>query len=93
MKKYIAHFIVPPLAIAIITLLAISSLCHAEDKQETMHEVTINIVYNSVNAERANAITSDARKRYGDACKIDISSKKVATEHDSLVFFGVTNSN
>jgi uncharacterized surface protein with fasciclin (FAS1) repeats len=91
--RYTTRFILAPLAIAVCVLIGIASMCNAEDKQGTMHEVTIHVVYNAVNADRANAITSDARKRYGDACKIDISSKKVGTEDDSLVFYGVTNSN
>jgi hypothetical protein len=78
MMSYVTRFILAPLAIAACVLMGIS-LCRAEDKQETMHEVTINIVYNEVTAERANAITADARRRYADACKIDISRKKVVS--------------
>jgi len=51
----------------------------AKDKKEPKYEVKISVVYNAVSIKDADRITANARREHVDACKVEITSKKVGT--------------
>ena len=54
---------------------------------DVKYEVTISIKYNAISPEQADKITSDARRRYGDACKFEINIVK-ADENNYNLYIG-----
>ena len=78
------------LFILLAMALAVPSLSMADGPQ---YEVTINVVFNSIDHTKASEIIKDAQERYGSACKVEIQSKKVSSvysQYDGLMVFGTS---
>lgn len=77
MKKLIALFFLAVLLTA------------STDKKPQEFEVTYTVIYNSITLQRAAELEKIFRDKFGDACKVEVTVKKIESE---LTYFGRLNS-
>lgn len=53
-----------------------------EKKTEPQYEVSINVVYNEVTADKAAELIKAITKQHGTACKVEVKVKKVPSYQD-----------
>ena len=74
----------------LISILWVGLLVGNVNEEPQKFEVTFKVTYNAISLQEAADKEGDFRKRYDDACKVDIAIKKVAMltlSNSSIRFF------
>lgn len=71
----------------IVVLMLMTSLAYAEVKQEPQKfEVKYTITYNAITLDEAAKKEKDIKKKYKDACKVEIKLEKPCSEGTLLIW-------
>ena len=73
------------IAVIVFGLVLLSGICKAEEP-ETKYEITIEVVWNSVDTAKMYELVSDTMKIHGDACKLEFSFKKIEESEATIVW-------